>query len=96
MYHEELREWMRSHKMTQKQMAKEVGRSGLGLYFASGKPLPIDWLLRWQKTYHWTDAQLWLFAFRKPYTGPGEKPKDDGKKVVIMDMGELLRLFQEA
>lgn len=83
--HESLREWAVLNKIKMSDMAEAVGKTSISHY--QFKPYPIEWLLKWQQIYGWTDDQLFRYAFGRPLRQLGESVLSEETVVNLVAKG---------
>ena len=83
--HEYLQDWLRSHKITRKQLADDVGVISIQGSWNSEKGLPIEWINLWAKKYGWSQEQKYRFAFDEDWTPPVDEPTLEKGFAIMMD-----------
>ena len=88
MYHEDLKEWLLEHRLTQQKLAEDVGVANLTHYFARGNYFKPEYIEVWRKKYAWSDEQVFLFQFGRHF-----KPKN--LPIMTEEEKRKIRLFEE-
>ena len=93
MNHESLREWLSANNLYFKDLAKEVGMTTLSTYTrGEGRPFPPEFIQHWADVYDWTDRQIFLFQYERPFR---EAIPSEEKKSVADLMREIADRMEE-
>ena len=94
MLHENLSEWKRKNRIRDIDLADIVGVSSAAIshYRQSHKPYPVEWIMKWQKAFHWSDDEAFLFAFDRPFRPNRTRFKSEEDEQIL----SALSAFKEA